>query len=87
MMKIEPEIILPYEELPQSNNDLIKSLKIIQDTVKYCREMIRELQISIKNLESKIEGVEKTLNNPKQSIFEHGKGFSSNEIKKFFKKN
>ena len=69
MMKIEPEKILPYEELPHSNNDLIKSLKIIQDTVKYYGEMIRELQISIKNLESKI-GVEKTPNNPKQSIFE-----------------
>ena len=54
MMKIEPEIILPYEELPYSNNDSIKSLKIIQDTVKYYGEMIRELQISIKNLESKI---------------------------------
>ena len=34
-MKIEPEIVLPYEDLPYSSNDLEKSLKIIQDTVKY----------------------------------------------------
>ena len=89
MMEIEPEIILPYEELPHSNNDLIKSFKIIQDIVKYYEEMIREPQISIKNLESKIDRVEKTPNNPKQSIYEPGKGFSSDEIKKkkFFKKN
>ena len=32
-MKIEPEIVLPYEDLPDSSNDLVKSLKIIQDTV------------------------------------------------------
>ena len=87
MMKIELEIILLYEELSNSNNDLIKSLKIIQDTVKYYGEMIRELQLSIEKLESKIDGVEKTPNNPKQSIFEPGKGFSSEEIQKFFKKN
>ena len=87
MMKIEPEIILLYEELSNSNNDLIKSLKIIQDTVKYYGEMIRELQLIIEKLESKIDGVEETPNNPKQSIFEPGKGFSSEEIQKFFKKN
>ena len=32
--------------------------------------MIRGLQLSIKKLESKIDGKEKTSNNPKQSIFE-----------------
>ena len=49
--------------------------------------MIKELQLSITKLESKIDGVEKTPNNLKQSIFEPGKGFYSEEIKKFFKKN
>ena len=49
--------------------------------------MIRELQLSIEKLEFKINGVEKTPNNSKQSIFEPRKGFSSEEIKKFFKKN
>ena len=49
--------------------------------------MIRELQLSIKKLESKIDGAERTPNNAKQSIFEPRKGFSSEEIKKFFKKN
>ena len=49
--------------------------------------MIRELKLSIEKLESKIDGVEKTPNNPKQSIFEPRKGFSSEEIKKFFNKN
>ena len=34
-MKIEPEIVLPCEDLPDSNNELIKSFKIIQDTIKY----------------------------------------------------
>ena len=27
MMKIEPEIVLPYEDLPDSSKDLVKSLK------------------------------------------------------------
>ena len=48
--------------------------------------MIRKLQISIKNLESKKEGVEKTPNNPKQSIFEPEKGFTSDEIKNSLRK-
>ena len=45
MMKIEPEIILPYEDLPEGNNEMIKSLKIIQNTIKYYGSMIREIQI------------------------------------------
>ena len=46
-MKIEPEIVLPYEDLPDSNNEIIKSLKVIQNTVKYYGSMIREIQISL----------------------------------------
>ena len=49
-MKIEPEIVLPYEDLPDSNNELIKSLKIIQNTIKYYGSMIREIQISLEDL-------------------------------------
>ena len=53
-MKIEPEIVLPYEELPDSNNELIKSLKIIQNTIKYYGSMIREIQINLEDLKRKI---------------------------------
>ena len=52
-MKIEPEIVLPYEDLPDSSNDLVKNLKIIQDTVKYYGTMIKELQLEIKDLDKK----------------------------------
>ena len=34
-MNIEHKIVLPYEDLPDSSNNLVKSLKIIQDTIKY----------------------------------------------------
>ena len=54
MMKIEPELILPYEDLPESNNELIKSLKIIQNTINYYGSMIREIQISIEDLKKNI---------------------------------
>ena len=53
MMKIEPEIILPYEDLPEGNNEIIKSLKIIQNTVKYYGSMIREIQINLDDLKQK----------------------------------
>ena len=49
-MKIEPEIVLPYEDLPESNNELIKSLKIIQNMIKYYRSLIREIQITLEDL-------------------------------------
>ena len=42
-MKIEPEIILPYEDLPDSNNEIIKSLKIFKNTVKYYGSVIKEI--------------------------------------------
>ena len=48
-MKIEPEIILLYKDLPESNNELIKSLKIIQNTIKYYGSIIREIQLSLEN--------------------------------------
>ena len=53
MMKIEPKLILPYEDLPESNNELIKSLKIIENTIKYYGSMIREIQIIIEDLKKK----------------------------------
>ena len=53
-MKVEPEIILPYEDLPESNNELIKSLKIIQNTIKYYGSLIREIQITLEELKQKI---------------------------------
>ena len=56
-MKIEPEIVLPYEDLPYSSNDLVKSLKIIQDKVKYNGTMIKELQLAIKDLDQKVIGL------------------------------
>ena len=67
-MKIEPEIILPYEDLPDSNNELIKSLKIIQNTIKYYRSMIKEIQISLEDLERKLLDSEEPC-----STFEQGK--------------
>ena len=81
MMKIEPEIILPYEDLPDSNNEIIKSLKIIQNTVKYYGSMIREIQISLEDLKQKVLDLEEPY-----STFEQGKGFSKKEINKIFKK-
>ena len=83
-MKIEPEIVLPYEDLPDSSNDLVENLKIIQDTVKYYGTMIKELQLAIKDLDKKVTGLVEPL--PiRSSIFEKGKGFSNEDIKKFFK--
>ena len=49
-IKIETEIILPYEDLPESNNELIKSLKIIQNSIKYYGSLIREIQITLEEL-------------------------------------
>ena len=80
-MKIEPEIILPYEDLPDSNNEIIKSLKIIQNTVKYYGSMIREIQISLEDLKRKILELEEPY-----STFEQGKGFSKEDISKIFEK-
>ena len=54
MMKIEPEIILPYKDLLEGNNEMIKSLKIIQNTIKYYGSMIREIQISLEDLKKKM---------------------------------
>ena len=56
-MKIEPEIVLPYEDLPDSSKDLVKSLKIIQDTIKYYGTMIKELYLAIKDLDQKVTGL------------------------------
>ena len=85
-MKIETEIILPYEDLPESNNESIKSLKIIQNTIKYYGSLIREIQITLKDLKRKIsELAEPPLTN--YSTFEQGKGFSKEEIQNFFRKN
>ena len=56
-MKIEPEIVLLYEDLPDSNNELIKSLKIIQDTIKYYGTLIKELHITLNNLDRKVLGL------------------------------
>ena len=81
-MKIEPEIVLPYEDLPESNNELIKSLKIIQNTIKYYGSMIREIQISLEDLKQKISELYEPY-----STFEQGKGFSKEELQKIFRKN
>ena len=56
-MKIEPETVLPSEDLPESNNELIKSLKIIQDTIKYYGTLIKELHITINDLDEKLTGL------------------------------
>ena len=80
-MKIEPEIILPYEDLPDSNNEIIKILKILQNTVKYYGSMIKEIQISLEDLKRKILDLEEPY-----STFEQGKGFSKDDISRIFKK-
>ena len=80
-MKIEPEIILPYEDLPDSNNEIIKSLKIIQNIVKYNGSMIKEIKISLEDLKRKIFDLEEPY-----STFEQGKGFSKEDISRIFKK-
>ena len=82
MVKIEPEIILPYEDLPEGNNEMIRSLKIIQNTIKYYGSMIREIQISLEDLKKKMLDLEEPY-----STFEQGKGFSREDIiNKIFKK-
>ena len=81
MMKIEPEIILPYEDLPEGNSEMIKSLKIIQNTIKYYGSMIREIQISLEDLRKKMLDLEEPC-----STFEQGKGFSKEDISRIFKK-
>ena len=81
MMKIEPEIILPYEDLPEGNNEMIKSLKIIQNTIKYYGSMIREIQISLEDLKKRMLDLEEPY-----STFEQGKGFTKEDISRIFKK-
>ena len=81
IMKIEPEIILPYEDLPDSNNELIKSLKIIQNTIKYYGSRIREIQISLEDLKKNLLESEEP-----NSTFEQGKGVSKEDISRIFKK-
>ena len=80
-MKIEPEIILPYEDLPDSNNDIIKSLKILQNIVKCYGSLIKEIQISLEDFKRKILDLEEPY-----STFEQGKGFSKEDISRIFKK-
>ena len=80
-MKIEPEIILLYEDLPDGNNEIIKSLKIIQNTVKYYGSIIREIQINLEDLKKKMLELEEPY-----STFQQGKGFSKEDISKIFKK-
>ena len=47
--------------------------------------MIKELQLAIKDLDKKVTGLVEPL--PiRSSIFEKGKGFSNEDIQKFFKK-
>ena len=60
---------------------LIKSLKIIQNTVKYYGSMIKEIQISLEDLKRKILDLEEPY-----STFEQGKGFSKEDISRIFKK-
>ena len=71
-MKIEPEIVLPYEDLPESNNELIKSLKIIQNTIKYYGSLIREMQITLEELKRKISALDGPFITS-YSTFEQGK--------------
>ena len=85
-MKIEPEIVLPYDDLPKSNNELIKSLKIIQNTIKYYGSLIREIQITLEELKRKILALDEPFISS-YSTFEQGKGFSKEEINRIFKKN
>ena len=84
-MKIEPEIVLPYEDLLVSNSELIKSLKIIQDTIKYYGTLIKELHITLNNLERKVSGLMEP-SAIRSFIFDQGKGFSKEDIQKNFKK-
>ena len=84
-MKIGPEIVLPYEDLPESNNELIKSFKIIQDTIKCYGTLIKELHMTLNDLDKKVS----RLMEPapiRSSIFDQGKGFSKEDIQKKFKK-
>ena len=84
-MKIEPEIVLPYEDLPEINNELIKSFKIIQDTIKYYGTLIKELHITLNDLDKKVSGLMEP--SPiRSSICDQGKGFSKEDIQKNFKK-
>ena len=84
-MKIEPETVLPYEDLPESNNELIKSLKTIQDTIKYYRTLIKELHITLNDLDKKVIGLMEP-STIRSSMFDQGKGFSKEDIQKIFKK-
>ena len=59
----------------------MKSLKIIQNTVKYYGSMIREIQINLDDLKQKMLNTEEPC-----STFEQGKGFSKDEISRIFKK-
>ena len=69
-MKIEPKIVLPYEDLPDGNNELIKSLKIIQDTIKYYGTLIKEFQITLNDLDRKVSELMEP--SPiRSSIFDH----------------
>ena len=54
-MKTESEITLPYENLPTGNNEMMNSLKILQDTVKYYGKLVSELQITVERLELEIK--------------------------------
>ena len=84
-MKIEPIIVQPYEDLPDSNNELIKSLKIIQDTIKYYGTLIKELHITLNNLDKKLTGLMEP-STIRSSMFDQGKGFSKEDIQKIFMK-
>ena len=84
-MKIEPELVLPYEDLPDSNNELIKSLKIIQETIKYYGTLIKELHITLNDLDRKVAGLMEP-STIRSSMFDQGKGFSKEDIQKIFKK-
>ena len=60
---------------------MIKSLKIIQNTIEYYESMIREIQISLEDLKQKMLELEEPY-----STFEQGKGYSKEDINKIFKK-
>ena len=61
--------------------ELIKSLKIIQNTIKYYGSMIREIQISLEDLKKRLVETEEPC-----YTFEQGKGFSKEDINKILKK-
>ena len=84
-MKIEPGIIQPYEDLPDSNNELIKSLKIIQDTIKYYGTLIKELHITLNDLDKKVTGLMEP-SAIRSSMFDQGKRFLKEDIQKILKK-